>query len=766
MVYFGWPTAHEEDAQRAVRAGLDIVEAIGDLESVAELGVRIGIATGLVVVGESDEDAAADAKLAVGETPNIAARLQALAEPNSVAIAESTRRLLGGAFDLADLGGHELKGVSERVQVHQVRGETQAHSRFEATHGLGLTPLVGREAEIAMVMARWDQAKAGDGQVIVLSGEPGIGKSRITQTLRERVANEPHIRLRYQCSPYHTNSALHPVIEQLERAAGFARDDAPEERLDKFEALISTPTSVADHALIASLLSLPTKRYPTLAMSPQKQKEETFKVLADQVAVLSAEQPVLLIFEDAHWIDPTSQELLDLVVPAVAEHRVLAVITHRPEYTPPWLGQGHVTPLSLTRLGRAAAAAMVARVSETPLPEEVLNQIVAKTDGVPLFIEELTKTVIESGAETAHAIPETLQDSLMARLDHLAPVKEVAQLGAAIGREFSHRVLAAVSPLSDNELRSALGQLVESELVFRRGTGMGAQYVFKHALVQDAAHQSVLKSKRKQLHASIADVLERQFGTVSETKPELLAYHYSEAGIYEKAVHYWQIAGDLAAKSTAYAEAIGHCSKGLEILSTLPDSSESARQELTLQMTLGPALMNVKGQGTPEVEQAYARARDLCRSIDDAPTVFPVLFGLWYSHVIRAEHQVALQLAEELLTIADQSGDRALVLAAHRALGQNLCFMGELEQAHSHLQQALLLYDENQHSALSIHYGQDLAVICCAWEGLALWLLGYPNQALRMSRDAIERAQKLADPYSEAYALNWAIMLHLFRGDL
>ncbi len=484
MTYFGWPQAHEDDAERAVRASLDIVEAVNAMD----LQVRIGIATGPVVVGETGSGDASVPKLAVGETPNLAARLQGLAGPDEIVVGPSTRRLLGGTFELADLGEQDLKGIVEPVQAHRIEGLAATEGRFEArTHYL--TPLVGRDAEMAMVMARWEQACAGDGQVVLLSGEPGIGKSRITQTLRERVSGEPHTRLRYQCSPYHMNSALHPVIEQIERAASFQRDDSPDRKLDKLEQLFS---SGASRALVASLLSLPVERYPALALSPQKQKEEALKTLADQVTALAADQPVLLIFEDAHWIDPTSQELLDMVVPMVAGHQILAVITYRPEYGPPWLGQGQVTPLALTRLGRADAAAMVARVSDTPLSDDVLDQIVARCDGVPLFVEELTKTVVESGAKNADTIPETLQDSLMARLDRLAPVKEVAQIGACIGREFSHELLAAVSDLGDNELSDAVGQLVTSELIHRAGNG----YVFKHALVQDTAYDSLLRSPR------------------------------------------------------------------------------------------------------------------------------------------------------------------------------------------------------------------------------------------------------------------------------
>ena len=520
MVYFGWPNAHEDDAGRAVRAGLDIVDAVAGLEVPERLAVRIGIATGLVVVGESGADEGADAKLAVGETPNIAARIQGLAEPGTVVIAQSTRRLLGGAFALDDLGTHEAKGVSGGLRFHRVLGAAETESRFEASHGSALTPLVGRESEISLLLDRWDQAREGEGQVVLLSGEAGIGKSRVTQVLRERVADEPHTRLRYQCSPYYTNSAFYPVILQLERAAGFNRDDAPETKLDKLEAALAQGASdvPAVAPLFAAMLSLPVDRYPTLDLSPQRQKEKTIAALADQVAGLAASQPVLMIFEDAHWIDPTTLETVGAVIEAIRDHPVLLVISFRPEFESPWGAHGHVTGLTLGRFGRKLGAAMVAKVTGgKALPEDVLDQIVAKADGVPLFVEELTKTVLEAGflkeAESEYrldgplpplAIPSTLQDSLMARLDRLSPVKEVAQIGACIGRKFSYELIAAISPLRDNELQDALGQLVDSGLIFQRGMAPDATYTFKHALVQDSAYESLLKSRRRHLHERIA----------------------------------------------------------------------------------------------------------------------------------------------------------------------------------------------------------------------------------------------------------------------
>ena len=767
MVYFGWPAAHEDDAGRAVRAGLDIVDAVAALEAEADLAVRIGIATGLVVVGDSGTDEGADAKLAVGETPNIAARIQGLAAPGTVAIAQTTRRLLGGAFALQDLGSHDAKGVAGGLQVHHVLGAAETESRFEASQSAALTPLVGRETEIAMVLERWDQAKDGEGQVVLLSGEAGIGKSRVTQVLRERLADEPHTRLRYQCSPYYTNSAFYPVIVQMERAAGFARDDNADAKLDKLEALLGQES--ADAALFASLLSLPIDRYPPLVLSPQKQKENTVAALAGQVTALAAGQPVLMIFEDAHWIDPTTLETLGAVIEAIRDHPVLLVITHRPEFEPPWAGHAHVTPLALGRLGRKQGANMVAKVTGgKALPDEVMSQIVAKTDGIPLFVEELTKTVLEAGFLEEHddrytldgplpplAIPATLQDSLMARLDRLSPVKEVAQIGACIGREFSYELLAAVSPVRDNELQDALQQLINSELIFRRGTAPDSTYTFKHALVQDSAYESLLKSRRQQLHQRIASVLQDQFDQTVRTQPELLAHHLTEAGNHDQAIPHWYQAGLLAFVASAFPEAVAHLQNGLKLLPRISDESTRAKAELDLQSLLGTCFLSMYGFGADPVIDAFGRAEQLIDRAENATEIMPILTSIGTYHWVRGNFPKAAGYLYRVNQVAEEAHDEDLLVMGRHAYGAVNFHVGRGAEGVELLKKSVNSYDRARHQDLSIRiFGQDTGIAASDWLAATQMFLGYPDQAWSQLQRTIEMARAIRHPNSTAFGLS------------
>src|ERR1700756_2637798 len=617
LAYFGYPRADEDDAERAVCAGLALIAAVAGLDvgPEARLRARIGIATGLVIVGDLIGDSASQEHDVVGETSNLASRLQALAEPDTVVIDGSTRRLVGGLFEYLALGTVSIRGFSDPVPVWRVMGASAVDSRFEALR-VGRTPLLGRDEEIELLMCRWQQIKRGDGSVVLISGEPGIGKSRLAETAVERLSDDPHIRLRRFCSPHHPDSALFPTISQLGRAAGFRRDDTDQQRLDKLEALLAEANVDLSEAvpLIAELLSVPTgNRYPPLSLTPQKRKENTLRALLAQLEGLAGRRPVLMVFEDVHWIDPTSLDLLDLIVERVATLRALLVITFRPEFAPAWIGRSHVTQISLGRLPRRQRAEMVMRVTGgKALPQEIAEHIVDRSDGVPLFIEELTKAVIESGMLTdvgdrfdargpvpRLAIPTSLHASLLARLDRLAPVREMAQIGAALGRSFSHELISAVAAMPQQQVDGALAQLVRAELVFQRGAPPDAEYTFKHALVQDAAYSTLLRGRRQQLHARIAATLEDRFPEIAAAQPALLARHCEEGGLSEKAVDLWLVAGRQALARSAAAEAVALLRQGLALIPIRPEESRPVQHELDLQIALGRALMAARGYSAP-----------------------------------------------------------------------------------------------------------------------------------------------------------------------
>jgi class 3 adenylate cyclase/predicted ATPase len=749
LVYFGYPRAHEDEAERAVRAGLAAIDAVNrlDVRSI-RLQARVGIATGLVVVGDLIGEGSAQEQSVVGETPNLAARLQAVAEPNAVVIAAGTRRLVGDLFECRDLGVVAVKGIAAPVPTWQVLRPSAVASRFEALHGSTLTSLVGRDEEIDLLLRRWSRAKAGDGQVVLISGEPGIGKSRIAAALAERLQADPHHRLRFFCSPYYRDSALFPFIDQLGRAAAFTRDDSPAAKLDKLEALLAHEvTSDEDVALLADLLSLPAwERYPLPDLSPPRKKERTLEALIRRLEGLARWQPVVLVFEDVHWIDPTSREVLDLSVERVSSLPVLLIMTFRPEFQPPWTGQPQVTMLTLNRLGRRERTALVEQIAGTnALPDAVINQIAERTEGVPLFVEELTKSVLESGVPLV-GIPSTLHDSLMARLDHLDSVRRVAQTGAAIGREFSYALLRSVSRLPDDELTGTLGRLVASELVFQRGVPPDAIYTFKHALIQDAAHGSLLRSTRQQLHAQIAEALETDSPELMDTQPDLLAQHYAEAGLVEKSVAYWGKAGHRSAARSAMAEAAAQFHKALDKLTLLPDEPKRQRQELELYSALGAVLIAVKGNAAPETGQAYARARELWEQLGSPSEFLQLPYGLSLLHAARGELDTALRLDQDLLRLSHERNDSGGLVLGHLSSGRNLFFSGGFASSRSHLEEALALHDPISHRSLVQQATIDPHVNAQAYLGIVLFCLGYPGRALVRSNAAVADARRLAHP--------------------
>jgi class 3 adenylate cyclase/predicted ATPase len=776
LAYFGYPTAHENDAERAILAGLAIIKAVGTLNTVADVAVqtRIAIGSGVVVVGDLIRQGVTQENAAIGETTNLVARLQAIAEPNSLVISPVTYRLVGALFDYQDLGRHSLKGFSEPVHVRQVLGRSKVESRFEAQHQAGTSPLLGREEELGLLVRRWDETKRGEGRVVLLTGEPGIGKSRLANALREHLRSAPHTPLSYFCSPLHQGSSLYPFIGQLNRAAGIEREDSAEVKLDKLQSLLTQSSSnlAKDMALIAALLSIPGgDRYPLPEMTPQRRKERTLAALLEQVKRLAAHQPILILFEDLHWIDPTSLELLSLAIEHISKQRVLLLATARSEFTPSWPNNGHISTLPLNRLGRFECEALIGGLAGgKSLPAEVANQIITRTDGVPLFIEELTKTVLESGllhegddrfelmgALPPLAIPSTLHGSLLARLDRLASVKDVAQIGAVIGREFSYALIAAAAALSEQSLRGALSQLVAAELIYQRGVPPDATYQFKHALVQDASYASLVRSRRQQLHSQIARALEQRFPDIVSTEPETLAHHLTEAGLTESAVPYWLKAGQRATVRSADRESIRHLQSGLKLIASLPDGVARDRQELEFQIAMGTPLIAVEGYASPKVESTCERAIVLSEKLDDTEGLFRSLYAQSTHCNTRSQSQRALALAERCYALGNRVGDRVMQIMALRAAGAALLWLGELSLAQSRFERVLALYDAKHDRSLAPRFIQDPSAGASTALALISCIQGFPEQGVRMQAEALRCAADLNHVNTSGY-------VHFFAG--
>src|SRR6516225_1431432 len=723
LVYFGYPVAHEDDAERAVRAGLELIAAVITLKTPASLQTRVGIATGLVVVGDLTGSGEGHERGIVGETPNLAARLQGIAEPNTVVIAEATRSLLGNLFELKDLGARDLKGIAERMRAWVALRASTVESRFEALHPSGLTALVGRAEETELLLRRWSRAKSGEGQVVLISGEPGIGKSRLTATVLESLTREPHTRLRYFCSPQHTNSAFYPIIGQMERAAGLLHDDTPQQKLDKLDALLAqTSTSIHDAAIIAEMLSLQNDgRYPTLELTPQQRRQKTLEALTAQIETLSRQKPVLMIFEDAQWADPTSLEAFGRVVDRIRTLGVLLLVTFRPEFYPPWVGRPYVTTLMINRLAEHEAGAMIDRVvGDSQLSASIRQDIIERTDGIPLFVEEMTKAVLEAGS----------------------------QIAAVIGREFSHALLASVMRQPEAALRSALDRLSAAGLLFQRGVPPHATYLFKHALVQDAAYGTLLREPRRTLHARIAETIESEFADIAENRPELLARHWTEAGVIEKAAFLWGKAGQRSLARSALVEAAEQLRRALDQIATLPSTPVLRGEQIKLQIALVNALMYVKGYAAPEpkaaVEQArqfIERAEALGESPEDPLLLFSALYGVWAASYVAFNGDVTRELASQFVALAEKQDQVIPLMIGHRLIANSLMLTGDIAKGREQYDQAFAFYDPAKHRSLATRFGQDVGVSIFVYRALAQWMLGYPDTALADANHALVDAR-------------------------
>ncbi|MGO9630649.1 MAG: AAA family ATPase [Xanthobacteraceae bacterium] len=776
LIYFGYPQAHEDDADRAVRAGLELVAAVSAIKTSVSLQTRVGIATGLVVVGDLIGSGEAQERGIVGETPNLAARLQSIAEPNTIVIAEGTRSLLGNLFELEELETKSLKGVSGPVRAWAALRPASVESRFEALHASGLIDLVGREEELELLLRRWSKAKTGEGQAVLLSGEAGIGKSRLTAALLERVTCEPHTRLRYFCSPQRTDSALHPIISQMERAASFTHDDTTQSKLDKLDAVLAQSfTPRKDVALLADMLSLPNDgRYPTLDLTSEQRRQKTLQALTAQLEALSRSNPTLMIFEDVHWIDPTSLEVLSRTVDRVRTLSVLLIVTYRPEFEPPWVGRTYVTTLTLNRLGGREIEALIDRVTgNKPLLASVRQEIIERTDGIPLFVEEMTKAVLEAESEgdaqrttAAHpspalAVPASLHASLMARLDRLGPAKGIAQVGAAIGREFSHALLAAVLQRPEAEVASGLSRLVSAGLLFQQGVRPQATYLFKHALVQDAAYGTLLREPRRALHARIAETLESRFLEIAENQPELLARHYTKAGLIEKSGSLWGKAGQRSLARSAFFEAAEQLTRALDQIASLPATPVLRREQIQLQVAIITPLMYVKGYVAPETQSAVERARllieraeELGETPEDPLLLFSVLYGCWTASHVDFNGEKMRDLAGQFLGLAEKQESIAPLMVGHRLMGMSLLQTGDIAQGRAHFDRAI-----------ATRFGVDSGVSILSNRSCAMWILGYPAMALADAERALQDAREIGQAAELIYTVLHVVFPLIFCGN-
>jgi len=769
LVYFGHPQAHEDDAERAVRAGLEILAALGRLNDALEpthgirLAARVGIHTGPVVIGEMGGGARSET-LALGDTPNVAARVQGAADPDTLVVTAATQRLVPGIFVLEDRGPQALKGVREPVTLYRVVQPSGVRSRLDVAAG-HLTRFVGREIELATLVDRWERAADGEGQNLLVVGEAGVGKSRLAYQLRERLAAVPHTWLECGASPYTEGTPFHPVIALVAQGLAFTATDTPADKVEKIARGLRELASPENVALLADFLGLPP---PTpLALNPDVQRRKTMELLVQWNLALSAVQPLVLLVEDLHWCDASSLELLGRIIAQGATARVLFVATARPEFTAPWPGRSNLTTLQLTRLTKRQAREMVTTLLADKLPAETVEALVARADGVPLYVEELTKAVAEPrAARGADAIPSTLAGSLMARLDRLSTAKEVAQRAAVLGREFGYPLLAAVAGMDDAGLRQGLARLVDAEIVFQRGEPPEATYTFKHALVQEAAYESLLKRTRQQLHGRVVDVLRERFPERVDSEPEMVARHAEAAGRSEDAITYYGRAGERAQAGQAHEEAIGLLRKATRLLEMRPAGAERDARELSLQLALGASLMAVRGYAHPEMAAAYERAAALAEAVGDAARLGVARTGLAIGYFNRGQAERGGALAAEVLAAAEARGDREQVLLGHGQVGMGEHYQGMFASSLAHCERAIALYDPAQHHKLIRVLGDDLCISVLNHSAANLWYLGQPDAGLARAREAVALARRLNDPFSLTYALLFETVVYFYRRDL